>query len=561
MKWSKLLLTILFSHLFYQSQAQRIQFANNSPDHLLTAIDIYVDGNIFYDNLIFMNASNFMDILPGAHNFSIAPENSLSVNDAFYSVSHTVFQQDTIVAVTTGTNTSTGYNPHRPFALDFFAAGREMAHDPNTVELLFTNGITDAGKIDFRTGTGTWINDLDLGDIVGYNQYNINAQNKFRITNVTGSRRYGTYDFTPPVQWTGEAGIVLTTGFINPASNNNGPGHAVMVVFASGGPFQPLMPVDPEPYARIQLIHSSTDTLGDTVDVYVNNTRVLNDMPYLTASSFIDVPSDLPLDIGIARKNSSNVADTFYNLNITLDSAGKYILATYGIESATGFIPTPSFTLKVYPQALEETQSSGKADVLFMHAATDKPGYKIDQGSNSWQPVIYDGDFTANYFSPNAANYVITLKDATDPNDTIRYSADLLSPLYGNRAITIIGCGFKNPANNSNGKPFGLYAAIPEGGPLFPLAVVPPEPGNVDDVNTTNINIYPNPARQQLHISGIENARNCKIAIYTTTGTVARTISTDGGNTISVSDLAKGIYMLQISSNETILKQTTLAIE
>ena len=83
-----------------------------------------------------------MDILPGTYTVGIAPENSLSVNDAFYTTNLMITPMDTIVAITNGTNTSLGFSPHKPFSLDVFIGAREAAHDPNTVELLFANGST-----------------------------------------------------------------------------------------------------------------------------------------------------------------------------------------------------------------------------------------------------------------------------------------------------------------------------------------------------------------------------------------------------------------------------------
>jgi hypothetical protein len=561
MKLNKVLLFILCLLSSVPSIAQRIQFANNCPDNAFMGIDIYVDGNLFYDNLNFREATPFVDILPGSHTFSVAPDNSLSINDAFYSSGSLQIQpQDTIVAITTGTNTSIGYVPYKAVSINLYYGAREIALDPNSVDLLFSNGTTDAGKIDFRTGTDTWVNDLDLGNFSGYNEFLINTPKIFRVTNMTGSQAHATYDLTPPMIWAGRSGIVITTGFLNPQNNNNGPSFNTMVVFSDGGQFQPLTPTIPEAYARVQLIHNSADAMADIVDVYVNNDLLLDDVPFLTATTFMDAPANLPLDIGIAPKNSLSSTDTFYNFHTTFDSAKTYILVAHGIESATGYNPAPPFDIKVYNQA-KETPSSGSTDILFMHGSTDKPGYSIDQGTNNWVSNIYDGDFSSSYTTKASNDYIITLKDVSNPNDTLRYNAALQTLSLSGKAITILGCGFKNPGNNSNGLPFKLYVATADGGNLIPLTIVTPDTVvSVGSVNSnTAINIFPNPAIDRVKITGL--SANNNIIFYNMIGTVAKTVQNTKQGNVYVGDLPNGIYLLRITEDGKDVQQLKLIKE
>ncbi len=556
---SKLLLLFLLLHCahFTNAQGTRVQFANNSPDNAFQGIDIYVDGTLFRDDISYRNATPFSDILPGNHTISVAPDNSTSVNDAFYTTNLILNIQDTVVIIATGTNTSTGFNPHKPFSLDVYMGAREMAHDPNNTELLFANGATDLGTVDFRSGIDTWIDNLDFGDITGYNEFAFGNSYTFRITNKTGSKAFQTYDITPQLPWMGLSGLVVTSGFLDPGSNNNGPVFETMIVFSNGGPFQPLFHVDAEAYARVQLIHSCADTLADTVDVYVNNDLVLDDVPYLSATNFMDAPAKTPLDIGIARMNSLSSSDTFYNLHTTFDSAGTYILVTHGIESSTGYNPAPPFDLKVYNQAKEDPSTSGATDMLFMHGSTDKPGFTIDQGSNNWLSTIYDGSFSSSYITKPSSDYIITLKDITDPNDTIRYNAALQSLGFANKAITIVAAGFKNPGNNSNGDTFRLYVAVPEGGPLFPLAIVPPEPGAVNEVYNNAVHIFPNPAGNLIRIDGLNNVKRSDIALYSSTGRLVKTFHYTGKD-LYIGDLPGGIYFIQVKNGDTVLPVTRL---
>lgn len=57
--------------------------------------------------------------------------------------------------------------------------------------------------------------------------------------------------------------------------------------------------------ARVQVIHNSADTSAATVDVWLDNTLAIDDLNFRTATPFLELPSNTPVDITIQPSNST----------------------------------------------------------------------------------------------------------------------------------------------------------------------------------------------------------------------------------------------------------------
>ena len=76
----------------------------------------------------------------------------------------------------------------------------------------------------------------------------------------------------------------------------------------------------------------------------------------------------------------------------------------------------------------------------------------------------------------------------------------------------------------------------------------------IDDISTKNIKVFPNPVRDYLTIALSDNINdNLNLAIYDFHGNMVRKIKYKGvcedGIRINLSDLKKGIYLLEIFHN------------
>ncbi len=74
--------------------------------------------------------------------------------------------------------------------------------------------------------------------------------------------------------------------------------------------------------AELQVIHNCADPAAASVDVYVNGALTLDNFNFREATPFLNVPSGVTLNIGIAPSNSSSVNDTLVNIPVVL-TAGE----------------------------------------------------------------------------------------------------------------------------------------------------------------------------------------------------------------------------------------------
>lgn len=546
----KLLLTITAGMLMTTAMAQtaRVQVIHNCADAVADEVDVYLNGSLLLDDFAFRTATPFVDITAGsAITIAIAPKNSTSVADSIFSLTTTLTANATYVAVANGIVSATGYSPAPDFGLDIYAMGREAASNGSNTDLLVIHGSTDAPAVDVRSGIQTLVDDVAYGNFSnGYLELPT-ADYTIRLTNTTGSQTVQTYSAPlNTLALTGAAGVVVASGFLNPTANSNGPAFGLYVALPAGGALVALPTAAAEPLARVQAIHNCADALAATVDVYVNGNLAIDNFAFRTASGFIDLPANTALNIGIAPGNSTSVTDTVYNLTATLDSAETYVLVANGIVSPTGYNPSPAFRLSVFGGARETANTGTNTDVLVVHGSTDAPIVDVRAAGNTLVNDIAFGAFANTYLELPVNNYVLDITDQAGTTKVASYSANLQTLNLGGAAITVVASGFLNPANNSNGPAFGLYAATAEGGNLVALPVFT----SVSGINqgTIELEVWPNPTTGTINIEGNFAADKTIVTISDMSGRTISKMKYD--NSIDVSGLSSGVYLLTIQDDK-----------
>lgn len=547
MTYRKLLLTTsaVLSMGVAMAQPARMQVIHNCADNAADTVDIWVNGptTTKLENVAFRTATAYLNLNAGTYNIGIAPKTSTVVTDTFYNLNASLAGNGKYVAVAGGIESTTGYNPAPSLRISVYATARETASNGANTDLLILHGSTDAPTVDVRSGTSTLVNDIAFGSFSNYVELPT-ADYKVRITTSTGATTVQTY--SAPLQTLGLGGnsiVVLASGFLNPANNSNGPAFGLYVALPTGGALVPLPTTSAEVFARVQAIHNCADKAGDSVDVYLNGTKIADNFAFRTATEFLDVPAKTPINVGIALKNSSSVADTFYNLNATLDSGGRYILTANGIESPTGYTPNPAFRLSVFGPARETGANPSNTDLLVMHGSTDAPTVDVRSGGNVLVNDITFGNYSGGYLSLPTSNYTIDITDATGATTVKSYSAPLQTLALQGQAITVLASGFLTPANNSSGAAFGLYAALPAGGALVPLPTATTSINSIAAKGLT-FSIVPNPANNTISINGIDMNSNVNITVTDIYGRMVKSINNAGAQ-INISDLNSGVYFLR----------------
>ena len=218
--------------------------------------------------------------------------------------------------------------------------------------------------------------------------------------------------------------------------------------------------------ARLQVIHNAADPGAVSVDIYLNGNLLLDNFAFRAATPFIDAPAGTPINIGVAGPNSTSVADTIKNFNVTLTANETYVAIANGVLDPNSFASNPdgrstAFTLFIKDMA-RESGTSSDVDFFALHGSTDAP--TVDVIARNVATLVDDaayGDITG-YITVPPASYILDVTPGNN-NSTIvaSFQADL-SGLGGGAAV-VFASGFLDPSQNQNGPAFGIFAALPNG--------------------------------------------------------------------------------------------------
>jgi len=236
-----------------------------------------------------------------------------------------------------------------------------------------------------------------------------------------------------------------------------------------------VMRMVPMPTARVQVIHNSSDAAAAVVDVWLNNTLLIDNFAFRTASPFIDAPAGEPFTIAIQGPDSTTPLNPIWSQTYTLQANETYILIANGIVSPTGYSPMPAFDIFVYSMGREQASNPANTDVLVFHGSTDAPTvdvYETGVGAGLIVDNLMYANF-AGYLELGTLDYTLQIRDETGTVTVATYQAPLATLGLNGKALTVVASGFLDPANNSNGAAFGLWVALPTGGSLVQLPLAP----------------------------------------------------------------------------------------
>lgn len=546
------LLLLLASPLFSVAQqgVTKIQFINNCPDKKFTALSFFVDGGMV-SNIDFRHSGNFVDVPSNVPITIAVSDQGGTINDTFYSVTTTLspaLPHEVYVCVANGIESTTGYTPAPPFTLSFYNLGRQMSNTPGNTDVLFAHGSTDAGKYDFRTGTKILGKDISYGQFSQTYAEMPSTDFPIRLTNSSGSKKEGTYEAPfSTSDFSGKPAVIVLSGFKNPANNSNGPAFGLWAATNMAGPLIELQMTAPEALSRLQLVHNSADTIADMVDVYINDKLTYNDMPFRSNTAFIDLIAKVPTKISIGRKNTASVADTFFSITTTFDSARTYQAIVGGVKSTTYKPAGRPFGVTLLLNAREESGLSGNTDIVVHNGSIDVPDFDLKEGTTPWATNLFYREFDP-YISVPTQDYLV-LATKTGKTDTINlYEAKLQTWNMQGKAATIMASGFYDTAKNKLSPLFDFYITNPDGGMMtrLPIKVIDPTE-NIAKVNSLTFSLWPNPASSELYISGLKQPSVASAEIIDITGKTLHTQYGMPNNKVETGTLPTGTYLLKIT--------------
>ncbi len=477
------------------AQTAKIQVIHNSADAAASEVDLYLDGVQLIDNFAFRTATEFINAPAGTEiDIDIAPANSTDVSESIFNKKVTLTENETYILVASGIVSASGYSPATPFDLFVFPLGREVAAQEANTDVLVFHGATDAPTVDVVEPNAQ----LQLVDNMPYSAYDgylelPTADYSLQVQDETGT--VAVAQFAAPLatlELDGAALVVVASGFLNPANNSDGPAFGLFAALPEGGDLVEL-PAEDISTAKIQVIHNSADEAAEVVDVYLNDDLLLDDFAFRTATPFVDVTAGVDFTVSIAPANSASVADAIADFSYNLAANSTSILVANGIISATGYNPAEAFDIYVYGMGREVAAQEANTDVLVFHGATDAPTVDVVEPNAQLQLVdnmpysAYDG-----YLELPTADYSLQVQDETGTVAVAQFAAPLATLELDGAALVVVASGFLNPANNSDGPAFGLFAALPEGGDLVELPA--------EDISTAKIQVIHNSADEAAEV-------------------------------------------------------------
>lgn len=249
--------------------------------------------------------------------------------------------------------------------------------------------------------------------------------------------------------------------------------------------------------ARFQIIHNAADPVLDTVDIYVNGTK-LDNVAFRKASSLISVAAGTVL-INVNDKTSADSSDQVVaRFSRALTNNSNTILMLAGVNNTASFAANPnsvSTALQLVSKAVTNlAAASGKVQVSFMHGVTDAPSVDVIS-----RPAPTSGTLPAGLLYGQASGATPIFFDNGVIYAEIRLAGtkSVLKSYTGNlnafnqQAITVFASGFVNPAANQNGHSMGLFAVDTNGAVVMLKEAARVQIiNNSPDTGVKNVDVY-----------------------------------------------------------------------
>ena len=537
-----------------------LQIIHNSPDPAVSSVDIFVNGDEFITGVDFRAATAFTEVPAGVElNIQIAPAGA-GINDAVGPFTYTLDEDGYYVLVASGVVDDVAFPDAAGFSLEVYGAGQTEASDPTMTDINIHHGSPDAPAVDIyltQIEDGAAVSNLAYPEFTGY--LSLSPQNE--IVGIAGAGGDVLVEFEAPLADLGLEGgalVVLASGFFTDyAGDDNGFG---LLAVLPDGTTVLLDAVTEDGMANVQIIHNSPDPAAASVDIFVNGELTLPGVEFRTATPFLELPGDTPLDIVVSPEDAGIEAGIEFE-GVEFTSGWSYYVVATGVLDPSAFADNPDgvdtgFFLDVIPNASTTSADEDEFEFIIYHGSPDAPAVDVAaRGVAQLADGFSYTDYTEDYINVPAGEYIIDIFAAGGDQPLVSFDADV-STLGGSTGV-ILASGFLNPAANNDGPAFGGIVVLPDGNVIELGVATSNEP--ISDILPQRFELnqnYPNPFNPTTTISyALPEASDVRIEVFSVTGqqvaTLVDTRQSAGQYNVSfdASALSSGVYLYRIQAD------------
>lgn len=279
--------TLVFWVSYMQAQNAQIQFIHNAADVSINLVDIYTDGELVVDNLSFKTGTAFLDIPFTGNSTEITVTAADDVSLVYVEKQQELIDNERYYVVLDGVFDTDFYEDIEERVLHSYQGARVAATHPDSetadLEILTHNGALGfsheldvqgtqilAYPLEFGTSLlfgdfsesseesnyTSWASDSPISvDIADFNGIGGNVLSAFEY--------YTTLELGAPgfPDYSGQAVIMLLTGFENPDLFDNGEPFEAYLLSPEGGDFQPLLSLKEELEINFSMFPNPVDDI------------------------------------------------------------------------------------------------------------------------------------------------------------------------------------------------------------------------------------------------------------------------------------------------------------
>lgn len=391
-----------------------VRVGHLSPD--APAVDIWVDGAVVLEDVEFNEFSAYLELEAGEHQIQVSPANATEpiVIDATVNLDAEIYY-----SVIAGGFLNGNSNPINATVLV-----DSRTTDGSTSKVRFVHMSPDAPSVDIYTvgGTTPLFESVSFGESASY-------------INVPGSpvalevRAAGSEDavirFSAVTLENGKNYTVFARGLLEPGVTDNLLGATAVVDAPGSGNMVISLMTEEAETASVRVGHLVPD--APAVDVYVDDMLVLEDVPFKTFSSYLEVSAGMRT-VKVTPADDANTVVIEKSLNVEADQG--YTIAAMGLLNDN--------SLDAYAFMDNWTTDASNAQVRFIHASPNAPGVDVSVRGGD---VVFDNvDFleAADWISVPSGSYNFNV-DLSATGDRALYLDDVA--LSANMNYTVFAVG------------------------------------------------------------------------------------------------------------------------